>query len=138
MAAEESKALIRRWYDEVWTGRNPDAIDALYAPDWVGHFAGAEVPDPAAHKGVAVMFHAAFPDAQYAVEDLFAEGDRVGSRVVIRATHQGAFRGMAPTGRPVHWTNLNIHRVAGGKIAEQWCQYDVLSLLDQLGARPQP
>ena len=138
MSIEENKALIRRWYDEVWVGRNPDAIDALYAPTWVGHFAGVELPGPAAHKQVAVLFNAAFPDARYEVEDLFGEGDRVGSRVVIRATHQGAFRGLAPTGRSVTWTNMNIHHVAGGKIAEQWCQYDVLSLLDQLGARPQP
>lgn len=136
MSVEASKALIRRWYDEVWVGRNPDAIDALYAPDWVGHFAGAELPDPATHKRVAVAFNAAFPDARYDVEHLFAEGDRVGSLVTIRATHRGEFRGIAPTGRAVTWPNMNIHRVVGGRIAEQWCQYDVLTLLTQLGARP--
>jgi predicted ester cyclase len=137
MSVEESKALIRRWYDEVWIGRNPDAIDVLYAPTWVGHFAGAELPDPATHKRVAVTFNAAFPDARYDVEQLFAEGDQVGSLVTIRATHQGEFRGIAATGRSVTWTNMNIHRVAGGRIAEQWCQYDVLTLLNQLGARPE-
>jgi predicted ester cyclase len=138
MPVEENKALIRRWYDEVWVGRNPDAIDALYAPTWVGHFAGAHLPDPATHKRVAAMFNAGFPDARYTVDDLFAESDRVGSLVTIRATHLGEWRGLAPTGRPVTWTNMNIHRVAGGQIAEQWCQYDVLSLLDQLGVHPQP
>ena len=138
MPSEESKALIRRWYDEIWIGRNPDAIDALYTPDWAGHFAGVELPDPATHKRVAAMFNAAFPDARYDVEQLFAEGDRVGSLVTIRATHQGEFRGLAATGRSVTWANMNIHRVAGGRIAEQWCQYDVLDLLQQLGAAPGP
>jgi hypothetical protein len=138
MSSEESKALISRWYDELWVGRNPDAIDALYAPTWVGHFAGAELPDPAMHKRVAAMFNAGFPDAQYAVEHLFAEEDRVGSLVTIRATHLGEWRGLAPTGRAIVWANMNIHRVASGRIAEQWRQYDVLSLLNQLGASPQP
>jgi predicted ester cyclase len=58
--------------------------------------------------------------------------------VAIRATHLGAWRGLAPTGRSFTWMSMNIHRVAGGRIAEQWSQYDVLSLLEQLGARPQP
>jgi predicted ester cyclase len=132
--AEASRGLIRRWYDEVWRARNPDAMDALYAPTWVGHFATGELPDPASHKRAAVGFQAAFPDAQYTVGPLFGEGDYVSSLVTIRATHLGEFRGVAATGRPITWVQMNIHRVEGGRIAEQWAQFDLLTVLQQLGA----
>ncbi len=39
------------------------------------------------------------PDLAFFVEDLFAEGDRVVFRVMIRGTHQGPFMGVAPTGK---------------------------------------
>jgi predicted ester cyclase len=129
----ENKALIPRWYDEIWRARNPDAINTLYAPNSTGHFAGYELPDPASHKRLAVGFQAAFPDAQYSVDQLFGEGDRVASLVTVRATHLGDFRGLAPTGLPLTWPQMNIHRIAGGLVAEQWAQFDVLTALKQLG-----
>ena len=132
-SAEANTVLIRRWYDEVWVARNPEAMDALYAPTWVGHFTTGELPDPASHKAAAVGFQAAFPDAQYTVDPLFGEGDYVSSLVTIRATHLGVFRGLAPTGLPITWVQMNIHRVAGGRIAEQWSQFDLLTALRQMG-----
>jgi predicted ester cyclase len=132
-AVEQNKALIRRWYDEVWNAHNPDAIDMLYAPNWTGHLATGELPDPASHKQLAAGLFAAFPDAQFSVDQLFGEGDRVSSLVIFRGTHLGIFRGLAPTGLPLEWPQMNIHRIAGGRIAEQWAQYDLLTALKQLG-----
>ena len=79
------------------------------------------------------MLHASFPDLIITVEDLFAEGDRVVARLTARGTHQGLFRGIAPTGRAVSWTGMRIFRIANGKIAEHWANWDDLSLLKQLG-----
>ena len=54
-------------------------------------------------------------------------------RVTGTGTHQGDFQGIAPTGRRVTATGVGI-----GRIVESWAEYDVLGLLRQLGALPEP
>jgi predicted ester cyclase len=80
---------------------------------------------------------AAFPDAQFTLEDLIAEGDKVTFRATLRGTHRGEFMGIAPTGKHVTMTAIGIGRIEEGKIAEGWQSTDVLGLLQQLGAIPQ-
>lgn len=137
MSSEGRRAIIERWYDEAWHRGNLDVFDDLYTPDWVGHFPqGLELRGPASHKQFGRVFGAAFPDGRYAVEETLVAGDRVVTRYTFRGTHQGALRGIAPTGRPVALTGITIQRLVGDRIAEQWAQYDMLGLLQQLGASP--
>jgi steroid delta-isomerase-like uncharacterized protein len=139
MSLEANKALVRRWYDEVWNHQHLNLLDELYAPTWVGHFPqGLELRGPADHKRFGAVFTVAFPDARYAVEAVLAEEDLVASRYAVRATHRGELRGIPPTGKAVFSTGINIHRVAAGQIVEQWSQYDMLGLLQQVGAVPAP
>lgn len=77
---------------------------------------------------------AAWPDHQWAIEDLIAEGDRVVVRLTSRATHRAAYGGIAPTGRPVAFGVVMIYRIASGRIAEQWGTADDLGRPLQLGA----
>jgi hypothetical protein len=67
------------------------------------------------------QYLSAFPDAQTTVEDLLADGAKVVARVSIRATHRGAFRGIAPTGKPITVMGINIFRVANGKLVWGRC-----------------
>ncbi len=46
--------------------------------------------------------------------------------------------GMPPSGREATVAGIEIFRVADGRIAEMWHQDNVLSLLQQLGAIPEP
>jgi steroid delta-isomerase-like uncharacterized protein len=82
------------------------------------------------------MMSAALPDSNLTVEDVIAEGDRVAVRMTIRGTHQGEFRGLAPTGRPIEMTRISIFRIADGKIVEWWHNEDMLGMLRQLGIAP--
>jgi hypothetical protein len=50
-----------------------------------------------------------------------------------RGTHRGEFQGISPTGKQVMVTGISIYRTAGGKIAEEWWQEDMLGLMQQLG-----
>ncbi len=84
------------------------------------------------------LYLAAFPDAKATVEELLADGDKVVARVSIRGTHQGAFRGIAPTGKPIALLGINIFRIANGKIVEHWAVRDDLSFLQQVGLFPGP
>jgi predicted ester cyclase len=81
---------------------------------------------------------AALPDLQVTVEDLLAEGDKVALRLRGRGTHRGPFAGVAPTGRPVALTSMELLRLAGGKLVEHWDEFDTLGVLQQLGAIPAP
>jgi predicted ester cyclase len=82
------------------------------------------------------MVKGAFSDFQLTLADLFAEGDRVCWRYVVRGTHTGPFLGVPPTGRPVTYSLIGIARIADGKIVERWIQFDRLGILQQFGVLP--
>jgi serine phosphatase RsbU (regulator of sigma subunit)/predicted ester cyclase len=66
---------------------------------------------------------AAFSDFRFIIEDQAAEGDKVISRCTISAIHdRGEVLGFTPTGRKIETTYISIHRIEGGKIAEEWSE----------------
>jgi steroid delta-isomerase-like uncharacterized protein len=132
--SEQNKALARRSWESV---DNPDSLDEVYAPDVVWHMPDQEVRGIQEAEHFIAMFKSAFPDMSATVEDVVAEGDEVVTRVTIGGTHQGEVEEFGPpTGRRVEVQGITIHRIEGGKIAEEWNSYDNLSLLQQLGLAP--
>jgi predicted ester cyclase len=81
-------------------------------------------------------FMGAFPDCQFTIEDMIAEGDRVATKKTFTGTHKGEFNGIPPTGRRVTLTFVDILRLRDGKIVEHWLSMDQLSFLQQLGVAP--
>jgi steroid delta-isomerase-like uncharacterized protein len=140
MSLDENKALVRRLFDEVWSGGNFALLDELLAPGFVDHAAQMGGGDPTAEgfKTQVRLFRAAFPDGRSQIEDLIAEGDRVVARWTDGGTHRGAWMGVAPTGKRVTMTGIDIYRIEQGRITEYWCNEDELGLLRQLGAVPEP
>jgi steroid delta-isomerase-like uncharacterized protein len=139
MSAEENKAIIRRFVDEVFNTGNMAAADELAAPDFLDHnpFPGTP-PGLEGYKQGMRLFRAAFPDLEFILEDQIAEGDKVVARWTVRATHQGEVMGIPPTGKRVTVTGIDIVRFAGGKMVESWNLWDTLGLLQQLGVMPTP
>jgi steroid delta-isomerase-like uncharacterized protein len=80
------------------------------------------------------MFRTAFPDGHWHEEDLFAEGDRVVGRYILRGTHQGEFFGIPATGKSISVSNVHIFRLSDGKIIEHWGHGDDMGMMRQLGA----
>ena len=137
MSTEENKAVVRRWF-EAFNPQNPAGVLEDCAPDFVFHGTGVWPDmDLAGAKQLTTAFWAAFPDMHVVVEDMIAEGDKVVSRYTIRATHQGEFMGIPPTGKQVSWTGIGIDRIKDGKFVESWMNEDNLGLMQQLGAIPQ-
>lgn len=127
--------LVRRSF-EVFNRGDIDTCVGLLTPDFVANIAGAPEPsvgrDP--WKQNALMFRAAFPDLRAEIQDIFGVGARVAVRLTFRGTHRGAFFGMPATGREVVFSSVEIYRVAGDHIAEEWVSPDITSLMGQLGA----
>jgi len=135
--SEENKALIRRWFEEVWNEGREEAIDEMFAADGVAHGladeGGEELRGPAGYKPFFRRFREAFPDIRVTVEDCVCEGDRAAARCSVRATHGGDALGVAATNSPVEFEGLVIVRVRDGKIVEAWNQFDFARLNRQIG-----
>ncbi len=80
------------------------------------------------------MFHDAFPDAAVRIDELVADGDRVAVATTLTGTHQGELMGVAPTGRSVSVTGIDIVRIEDGRIAEHRGLTDIVGLMRQLTA----
>jgi steroid delta-isomerase-like uncharacterized protein len=138
MSTEENKALIRRWV-ELWNRQNVAAVDDMVDPSYVRHDPNiAEMRGADAEKQLITMALSAFPDLNFTIEDLIAEGDRVVGRYTMRGTHQGEWLGIPPTNTALTLSVMEIYRIADGKIAEQWVILDALGMLQQLGVIPVP
>ena len=138
--SEENKAVARRAFEDHFNTGNFDLAKEIFTADYVNH--DPSLPDfgsgPEAANQAARLYRDAFPDARITVEDQVAEGDRVATRWSARGTHQGELVGVAPTGNRVEITGITISRIEGGKIAEDWINYDALGMMQQVGAIPAP
>jgi predicted ester cyclase len=122
-AHEQNKALVRRLYDAQTKG-DLYAMRELLALDFDDHWLapGQEAPGREGYIRSNAVVHAAFSGIRYVVEEqMAAEGDRVVSRLRIRGTlDRGPFMGFAPDGKEREVRAIVIHRIEGGKIAEEW------------------
>jgi steroid delta-isomerase-like uncharacterized protein len=138
---EQNKTIVRRYWEEVWNKGNFAVVDELIAADFDGHPLPSD-PDfgrgPAGQKQLVSMYRTAFPDVRMAIEDMTAEGDRVVVRWTARGTNTGEMMGMPATGKPARVTGMFVNRIAAGKIAEGWGNFDALGMLQQLGVIPTP
>jgi steroid delta-isomerase-like uncharacterized protein len=135
---DQNKALIRRWFEEVWNQGCEEVIDELRAPDTVATGLGEGNQESRGHAPFRIFYanlRGTFPDLHVTIDDMIAEGDRVGVRITLEGTHIGDV--LAPaTGRKVKFSGIVIARIADGKIAEAWNNLDQLGMLKQIGAIP--
>ena len=120
---DDNKRLVHRLV-EIVNERDFDSIDevatgqiAIEAKRWVGPFSES------------------FPDFHMEVADVIAEDDKVVGYFKCSGTHQGEWRGNAPTGRRFEDVDeIYIFRVEDGKLASALAVVeDNLTRLKQLG-----
>ena len=137
MSIEENKALVRREYEQGVNLQDFRVRDEVLADNFVAHFPGhAPIHGVDAFREFTSAFFTAFPDLKATIEDLVAEDDKVAVRQTWRGTHTSNFLHIPPTGKQVTFTSIEIYRVSGGKLAEEWVELDMLGLLQQLGVIP--
>ena len=127
--SEENKALVRRLIKEVEKG-NLNVIDKVLAPEFVDHdLLPDQEPDREGYKRGLSKDLAAFSNLEITIEDQIAEGDKVVTRLTWRGTHDREAMGMSPTGKKVEVRAIFIHRIAGGKVKDEWSASDTLERL---------
>jgi len=136
--SERHRALIHRWFEEVWNKGRADAVNEMFAEDGIAHGlsddSGEPLRGPEAFKEFHARFRGAFPDIVVVVEDTICEGDKVAARCSVRGKHSGDSLGFAATQNAVEFTGIAIVRVKDGLIVEAWNNFDFMALYKQLGA----
>ena len=139
MAEQENKALVRRYYEEVFNERRVDLIDQLAIEDYLEHDPFPGQGDGRADLRARVeLILAAMKPLRFEIQDLVAEGDRVVVRWVQQGVQSGNFMGIPPTGSEYTMAGIDVHRLRDGRMAEHWHVVDLFALLQQLGAIPAP
>jgi steroid delta-isomerase-like uncharacterized protein len=137
MSLEGNKAIVRRLFQEAWNRGNLNVVDELLTTNYVFHEPiSGDIRGPGGYKQFVTVYRTGAPDIHFTIEDQVAEGDKVVTRYTTTGTHQGNFMGIAPTGKRLRVTGIAIVRFEGGKIAEDWVNWDALGLMQQLGVVP--
>jgi len=136
MSASENKALVRRFYEEVWDRGNSDVAYEVFADDYIRHDLRPTDahPGPGGQKRIADDFRAAFPDLRVTVDLIIAEGDFVVGRWTASGTQLGSWGPLAPTGRQATFSAVNIFRFESGRVGEIWNHRDDFGLPEQIGS----
>jgi predicted ester cyclase len=121
MSAENNKALVRRFLEAHAKG-DLDTLEQMLAPDVVNHnLIPGQRPGREGYLQSFTEFHAAYSHTRYVIEKQLGEGDEVVTTFAASATHdRGEWMGFVPTGREFKALLVLLHRIVGGKIAEQW------------------
>jgi steroid delta-isomerase-like uncharacterized protein len=134
----ENKALIWRFYEEVWNQRKLKVVDELLSASHAlqePNMSGAQT-GPALYKQRVVELTTAFPDLCFTLEDTIAEGEKVVASWTISGTHRNEYLGIAATGKKISLEGITIHLIKNGKILDSYTRWDALGLMRQLGAIP--
>jgi steroid delta-isomerase-like uncharacterized protein len=136
MGVRENKALVERFYDQVWNAGNVHVAAEVFAEDYVRHDLrpSEALPGPAGQAKIAADFRATFPDLHMELDLILAEGDLVGARWTTEGTNTGPWAGRPPTGKRARFSGVNIFRIEGSKVVELWNHRDDLGLIQQIGA----
>jgi len=137
LMSEENKAVLRRWFDEVWNNARADVIEELFDENGIAHGLSDDpsnpIRGPRDYRPFYEAFRQGFPNLKVIIEDMVAEGDKVAARCSVRGSHEGDFLGRAATQAPVEITGMTIVRIYNGKIVEAWNNFDFMTLYKQVG-----
>lgn len=145
------KAIVREFFD-AYQDQDPEAVRATLTEDFVhrnhpavepdGSWLYGDLDDIDRYLEVEFAYFNVFPDLEYELDIVLAEGNLVACRWTSTATHSGSWNGngpesvmesVEPTGETVSFAGLNIFRIEDGKIAEMWGNHDDLGLFNWLG-----
>ena len=129
----DNKALLTRWFDEVWNQGRAATIDELLTEDSVVYGLGPALRGVEEFKTFHANYRNAFPDITIQIDDMVAEGDMIAVRWSASGTHRGDGLGFGATGREARFSGMLVARARDGKLLEGWNSFDQLGMLNQLG-----
>jgi steroid delta-isomerase-like uncharacterized protein len=130
-----NKEVARRFMDECWSQGKLDGIQDLVSDRCTFHdpvFPSLPAGAESIKRHIATCRNG-FPDLRFTIEDTIAERNEVVHHWTARGTHKGEFLGMPPTNKTATVSGTSIFRIDDGMIVEQWADWNLMSLMEQLG-----
>ncbi len=125
---QSSIETVSEFIEQFWNRNDLECVDRYLTDD----YQELSYQSKEGLKQFAARILEAFPDKQYAVEEIIGQGDTVLVRMTVRGTHRGMFFGNAPTGRSMEVTLYRRYRVENGKIAEHRGWIDIATMMKQI------
>lgn len=131
----QNEALIRRLFDEGFSGGNLAVVEEIFSPD-------IKLVDPnlppgiEGVKAIVVKNNTTFDDWHFILHDVLPVDDKVVVRWTGTGIHANSFMGEAPTHKTVSLDGIAIYQIEDGRIVVDWVIPDNLQFLMQLGALP--
>jgi len=136
MSIEANKAVVRRYWNELWNDKRGEIIAEIVAEPVAFHFPPGQAHQPPTLTKWFETALVAFPDVHFTLHFDIAEGDLVATHWSYIATNTGPFLGRPATGKKVTDTGTDVFRIKNSKIVEMWVVQDSLGLMQQLGVVP--
>ena len=127
------KESIRNLYENILNARKLEQLKGLISEEYTNTQGGKGLE--AFQKQILELIKS-FPDVQWKVERMVAEGNKVVVWQKVQGTHTGQFHNIAPTGKAFVNTGIAFYEFKDGKIIYSHVQTDRLSFLQQLGVLP--
>jgi len=136
---EQNLALVNREW-EVWSKADLEAFKEVVAPEYVWYLPSGSTESVSIEETIefAKRLRSAFPDITFGIEEIFAAGNRVVVRYIMRGTQQGEYAGIPATGNKIEVSGIMIHWVENGKVVEDREEGDGLGMMQQLGMELKP
>ena len=134
----KNRALVRRYYDELWNEWKAELIPELLAENFC--FRGSLGVSARGHSGFTDYLNAvrsAFSQFHNRVESILAEDNRVVARVQYSGRHYGKIFGIEPTGNQISYAGIGIFTIGDRRLMSAWVLGDRYELMRQLGAIPE-
>ena len=131
---DHNKAILHRWFQEVWNHNNPAIIDELFHPEGkcYGFPDAASAITPAEFKQAHKDFTRTFSNIHVHLDEVTAEGDTATARWTATMTHTGDGLGFPGTGKPVTLHGSSSIHCHHGMITAGWNHFDLTRVAEQL------
>lgn len=144
MSTEENKAVIGRFFEECWNKGDLAVLEDCFAPSVRTYSArGPSVQSRDWFRDGVIRWRSAFPDYQYVLDHVIAEGDSVAANTRFTGTHQDVFQWLsygpwAPTGKTIEVMEMFVFGLAEGRVVDLWAVWDQVTFARQLGVSLSP
>jgi steroid delta-isomerase-like uncharacterized protein len=136
----QNKEIVRRYYEECWNQGKVERAEQYIAKDCRYHDPAfpSMAPGVDSMKRHISMCRNAFPDLRFGLDDMIAERDEVVVHWTAHGTQEGQFLGISATRKIATVGGTSIYRIKNQKIVEQFADWNLLTLLEQLGVATAP
>ena len=139
MTTESNRAVAMRFFDDIANGRKPELAREVFTADYVYH--DPQLPGVVGPEAMAavVKVYQDTVEGHWRVDSVHGGEDGF---VTVRWTGQGKHvaevpgTGKAPTGNAIDVSAISVFRIVDGKIADQWCVWDTMGFMQQIGVVP--